>query len=58
MRLRVIAEEVAARGDFSCKFRAFADKPANHKKCGPDAELVKQVKQPRRDGGIWTIIKR
>ncbi len=58
MRLRVIADQVASSGDFSCEFRALANEPADHKKRGFGVVFIEKIEEGRRDRGVWPIIKR
>jgi len=58
VRLRMVANQVAANGHFSCEFRALANKPADHKESRSGIVFVEEIEELRRDRRVGTIIKR
>jgi hypothetical protein len=58
MRVRVIAEHVAAGGNFPDEVGTRLRKFSDQKESGPHRVAFEQVEQPRRDGGVGTVIKR
>ena len=57
MRVCVIADGVAARGNFARKFWKFTDMGANQKKSGADGMSGEQVEERGCDGGIRAVVK-
>ena len=58
MCVRMISEQVAARGNFLHEFRAGTRKFSDQKKCRAHGIAVKQFEKPRSDRRIRPIVKR
>jgi hypothetical protein len=53
----MIAQQVAARGDFSDQVRALPNKSSDQKKCRAHGVAIEQFEKLRGDGWIWAIVK-
>lgn len=58
MRIRVIADRMAALGDFPRQVRKRADVLARQEKCRANVVPRQQIEQRWRDGGIRPVVKR
>jgi hypothetical protein len=58
VRLRMVANQVAANGDLARQFRALAHKPADHKERRSGVIFAEEIEELRRDRRVGTIIKR
>jgi hypothetical protein len=57
MSLRVIAQQVAASGGFSCECGALASEPSHEEEGGLGVVLGEKIEKFRSDGRVRTVVK-
>ena len=57
MQLGMIADDMAARHELFHQVRAFADELSDDEKCCFRFVVVEEIQDPRRDRGIWPVVK-